>query len=169
MNAFSVAKKLEKDASDLYNDLALHARASSLRDLIADLAVDHQNRYRTLNALTGKSACPADASRNLRSITDMLLERLLTAKSGGKLRDMETFIRSIMELEATTADFYHELRSLASSPPMRKLLQQMIEQEQQDCSMVEDFYEFVNAPNEYLANAEFSNLDEFHQFGRQIG
>lgn len=169
MNAFSVAKKLEKDASDLYNDLALHARASSLRDLIADLAVDHQNRYRTLNALTGKSACPADASRNLRSITDMLLERLLTAKSGGKLQDMETFIRTIMELEATTADFYHELRSLASSPPMRKLLQQMIEQEQQDCSMVEDFYEFVNAPNEYLANAEFSNLDEFHQFGRQIG
>jgi rubrerythrin len=74
-----------------------------------------------------------------------------------------------MELESTTADFYVELKRLASSSPMRSLLQQMIDQEQQDCTMVEDFYEFVNAPNEYLANAEFSNLDEFYQFGRQIG
>lgn len=169
MNVFSVAKKLEKDASDLYNSLALHARASSLRDLMADLAVDHQDRYRTLNALTGKSSCPADASPNLHLITNLLLELLLAAKSGRKLQDMEAFIRNIMEFESTTAHFYHELQSLASSSPMRKLLQEMIDQEQQDCSMVENYYEFVNAPNEYLANAEFSNLDEFHQFGRQIG
>jgi len=45
----------------------------------------------------------------------------------------------------------------------------LIDHEQHDCSMVEELYEFVNAPNEYLANAEFGNLDEFHQFGRQIG
>lgn len=169
MNAFTVAKKLEKDASELYNRLARHTTASSLKTLINDLAADHQERYRTLNALTGTSNCPTDASKNLSSIAKMLLEHLLAARSDRNRQDVEQSIRTIMELESTTADFYVELKRLASSSPMRSLLQQMIDQEQQDCTMVEDFYEFVNAPNEYLANAEFSNLDEFYQFGRQIG
>jgi rubrerythrin len=169
MNAFTVAKKLEKDASELYNKLARHTSSSSLKTLISDLAADHRDRYRTLKALTGASACPADASENLHSIADMLLEHLLAAQSDRKPQDLEKSIRTIMELELTTADFYVELQSLASSSPMRSLLQRIIEQEQQDCTMVEEFYEFVNAPNEYLAAAEFSNLDEFHQFGRQIG
>lgn len=169
MNAFTVAKQLEKDASELYNRLARHTTATSLKTLISDLAADHQERYRTLNALTGTSNCPTDASKNLRSIAKMLLEHLLAARSERTRQDVEQSIRTIMELEATTADFYVELQRLASSNPMRSLLQQMIDQEQQDCTMVEEFYDFVNAPNEYLANAEFSNLDEFHQFGRQIG
>lgn len=169
MNAFTVAKQLEKDASELYNRLARHTTATSLKTLISDLAADHQERYRTLNALTGTSNCPTDASKNLSSIAKMVLEHLLAARSERTRQDVGQSIRTIMELEATTADFYVELQRLASTNPMRSLLQQMIDQEQQDCTMVEEFYEFVNAPNEYLANAEFSNLDEFHQFGRQIG
>lgn len=169
MNAFTVAKKLEKDTSELYNRLAHGTTVPSVKDLIADLAADHQERYRTLNALTGSSNCPTDASKNLNAIAKMLLKHLLAAQSDQKRQDLEPSIRTIMALESTTADFYVELQRLASSSPMRSLLQQMIDQEQQDCTMVEEFYEFINAPNEYLADAEFSNLDEFHQFGRQIG
>lgn len=169
MNAFTVAKKLEKDTSDLYSSLARHARASSLRALIADLATDHQTRYRTLNALTGSSACPTDASQSLQSLAETLLKRLLAMQCEEKGQDLEVSVRTIMELESTTADFYLELQNLASSSAIRGFLQQIIDHEQYDCCMVEEFYEFVNAPNEYLANAEFSNFDEFHQFGRQIG
>ena len=99
----------------------------------------------------------------------MLLEHLLAARSERKRQDVEQSVRTILELESTTADFYAELQRLPSSTPMRSLLQQMIDREQQDCTMVEEFYEFVNAPNEFLENAEFSNLEEFYQFGRQIG
>ena len=169
MNAFTVAKKLERDASELYNRLARHTTATSLKTLINDLAADHQDRYRTLTALTGTSNFPTDASKNLDSIAKMLLEHLLMAQSDRKRQDLEKSVRTILELESTTADFYVELQRLASSTPMRSLLQQMIDQEQQDCTMVEEFFQFVNAPNEFLENAEFSNLDEFHQFGRQIG
>ncbi len=169
MNAFTVAKKLEKDASELYTRLARHTTATSLKTLISDLAADHQDRYRTLNALTGTSTCPTDASKNLSSIAKMLLEHLLAARADRNSQDVEQSVRTILELESTTADFYVELQRLASSTPMRNLLQQMIDQEQQDCTMVEEFYEFVNAPNEFLENAEFSNLEEFYQFGRQIG
>lgn len=169
MNAFSVAKKLEKDASDLYSSLARNTRSSSLRALIADLATDHQIRYQTLNALTGSSACPTDASKNLRTLAEALLKRLLAIQCEDSRQDPEESVRTILELESTTADFYLELQNLSSSRSIRGLLQQVIDHEQYDCSMVEEFYQFVNAPNEYLANAEFSNLDEFHQFGRQIG
>jgi len=77
MNAFTVAKKLEKDASDLYSNLARQTGASGLRALITDLATDHQTRYHTLNALTGSSACPTDTSQNLRGLAETLLSRLL--------------------------------------------------------------------------------------------
>lgn len=169
MNVFSVAQKLEKDASDLYNSLALHARANSLRDLMAELAMDHRSRYRTFNALTDQGTCPSDTTPNLHLITEALVTYLRAAKSGRKLQDMGAFIRNIMAFEATTADFYQEIQSLVSSAAAQSLVQDIIEGERRDCSMVEEFYEFVNAPNEFLADAEFSNLDEFHQFGRQIG
>jgi rubrerythrin len=169
MNAFTVAKKLEKDASDLYSNLARTIRPSSLRALITDLAADHQTRYHTLNALTGSSACPTDSSQNLRSLAEALLKGFVAMQCGENREDFEESIRTILELESATADFYLELKNLASSSAIQGLLQQLIDHEQYDCSMVEEFYEFVNAPNEYLADAEFSNLDEFHQFGRQIG
>lgn len=169
MNAFTVAKKLEKNVSDLYSDLARQTRVSSLRALISDLAVDHQTRYHTLNALTGSSACPTNVSQNLRNLAETLLKSFLAMPSGENREDLEASVRTILELESTTADFYLELKKLASSSAMQNLLQQLIDQEQYDCSMVEEFYEFVNAPNEFLADAEFSNLEEFYQFGRQIG
>jgi rubrerythrin len=169
MNAFTVAKKLEKDASDLYSNLARQTGASGLRALITDLATDHQTRYHTLNALTGSSACPTDTSQNLRGLAETLLSRLLAMQCAPPRQDVASAIRTIMELESTTADFYVEFQNLAAGSALRGLLQQLIDHEQHDCSMVEELYEFVNAPNEYLANAEFGNLDEFHQFGRQIG
>jgi hypothetical protein len=33
---------------------------------------------------------------------------------------------------------------------------------------VQNIYDFVNAPTQYLAWGEFSNLDEFRQFGRDL-
>jgi rubrerythrin len=172
MNAFIVAKKLEKDASDLYSNLARNTRASSLRALITDLAADHQTRYHTLNALTGSSACPSDDSKNLRSLAKTVIEHFLKMQCGKnreEREDLEASVRTILELESTTAEFYCELKNLASSSGIKGLLQQLIDHGQYERFMVEEFYEFVNAPNEYLADAEFSNLDEFHQFGRQIG
>jgi rubrerythrin len=169
MNALSVAKKLEKDASELYGRLARKTGAASLRALIADLAADHEMRYRTLQTQTGNGACDGDISQNLSRLAKHLTGRLLALQCDENRRDAETSIRAIMELESMNTEFYRELCNTAPGSAMQDLLRQLFNHEQHDCFMIEAFYEFINAPNEYLADAEFSNFDEFHQFGRQIG
>jgi len=51
---------------------------------------------------------------------------------------------------------------------VRSLLLKIAGEEHKHFNILENIFHFVNAPNQYLAWGEFSNLDEFRQFGRQV-
>ena len=50
----------------------------------------------------------------------------------------------------------------------KKLLLQIAEEEHKHFTILENVYNFVNAPNEQLEWGEFSNLGEFRQYGRDL-
>ncbi len=50
----------------------------------------------------------------------------------------------------------------------RKLLDKLVREEARHLKELEGLYDFANAPNNYLAWGEFSNLDEFGNFGREM-
>jgi rubrerythrin len=64
-----------------------------------------------------------------------------------------------------------QLRNAAMTehrPAAKKLLAEIARDEQRHVEELEGLYDFANAPNHYLAWGEFSNLGEFHNFGRDM-
>ncbi|HXV21623.1 MAG TPA: hypothetical protein VD811_11625 [Desulfuromonadales bacterium] len=51
----------------------------------------------------------------------------------------------------------------------RALFRRIASEERRELESLRKLYDFVDAPNEYLARGEFSNLNEFHNFGRDEG
>jgi hypothetical protein len=49
------------------------------------------------------------------------------------------------------------------------LLRRIATEERRELESLRQLFDFVNAPNEFLAWGEFSNLNEFHNFGRGEG
>jgi rubrerythrin len=73
-----------------------------------------------------------------------------------------------MKLEADGVRFYEDAARREEDAELKELLLRLAEEERRHFNVVENVYRYVNAPNEYLAWAEFSNLDEFHAFGRDV-
>jgi len=170
MNALLIAKEMEKDAARFYRGLATRVEASGLRQIFDDLAADRQARYRLLRNLTPARDTDVDPARKFLGAAHRLSEQLLAVREVRLVAGSETdYLRAILALEAKTVDFYTRLWELLGKKDLQPLLNKLISQEMADYNMVRDTFDFVNAPNEYLASAEFSNLDEFHQFGRDIG
>ena len=71
-----------------------------------------------------------------------------------------------MEIESKSFRFYENAAKEEKNPATKKLLTRIASEEHKHFNVLENIFQFVNAPNQSLAWGEFSNLDEFGQFGR---
>lgn len=63
---------------------------------------------------------------------------------------------------------FSEYVEKTESGKIKPMLQAITEEENWHLEDFQNVYDFINAPNQYLAASEFSNLDEFHNFGRSV-
>jgi rubrerythrin len=82
--------------------------------------------------------------------------------------DDEEAYRLALKLEEEEIRCFEELLAHSRARETKKILKQITEEEDRHLDRFRDLYDFINAPNQYLAWGEFSNLQEFHQFGRDV-
>jgi rubrerythrin len=85
----------------------------------------------------------------------------------GEETDLAAY-RHAMKIEADSFRLYEETAEKESDPETRKLLLRIADEEHKHFTIMENIFHFVNAPSQYLAWGEFSNLEEFRQFGRDV-
>jgi len=73
-----------------------------------------------------------------------------------------------MQLEADSFRFYEQAAEKENDPEVKALLLKIAGEEHQHFNILENLYNFVNAPNQHLEWGEFSNLGELRQYGRDI-
>ncbi len=168
MNLYDYAMQMENDAESLYKKLADKARTEGVRKIFLDLASDEQRHFQSLKALkAGKQVSLAECA--LLDDAKNVFARLLEEKTdlAGSQDDLEAY-RHAMKLEAEAARHYREMLAQEKDPTIQALLVKIIAQEYDHFQIVENLFHFVDAPNQYLAWGEFSNLEEFYQFGRDV-
>jgi rubrerythrin len=168
MNVFEYAMGMETDAEAFYRKLADHTEHKGIKKIFLDLAADEQRHFRTFQALKERtSAAVADspALKDAKNVFSTLMEE----KAGLKdlKGDLEAY-RYAMKLEADAARFYREINEEEQDAQVRDQLEKIISQEYNHFLIVENLYHFIDGPNQYLAWGEFSNLEEFFQFGRKV-
>jgi rubrerythrin len=73
-----------------------------------------------------------------------------------------------MKLEADSFRLYEDAAEKEENKDVKAILLRIAEEEHKHFEVLENIYDFVNAPNQFLAWREFSNLDEFRNFGRDV-
>jgi len=168
MNVFDFAMKMELDGKAYYEQLSSHAKLKGLQVIFARLAEDEQKHYEVFQKLREGASVPAmqdsSALPDARNIFNDLLESQAAAEGQGDL----AAYRHAMQLEADSFRFYEDAAGRETKDAVRSLLLKIAEEEHKHFTILENIYQFVNAPNQYLAWGEFSNLDEFRQFGRSV-
>jgi rubrerythrin len=169
MNVLDYAMKMEMDGKAYYEKLADSCLEPGLKNIFSRLAGDEQKHYEILRMLKAGADAAAMAD------TDVIEEAKnvftdLPGKSGilkNIKKDLEAY-QHAMEIEAESFRFYEEAADKETDHSIKNLFLKIAQEEHKHFTVMENVYHFINAPNQYLAWAEFSNLEQFRQFGRDV-
>lgn len=169
MNVFEFAMKMEEDGKEYYENLANQTPLPGLKTIFSELAQDEQKHYEIFQQLKkGDSVSEMQGSTALEGAKNVF-ESL--PKSGIALKGMESGTAAYdhaMQMEAESFKFYERAAREEKDQETKALLMRIADEERKHYNILENIFNFVNAPNQTLDWAEFSNLGEFRQFGRDI-
>jgi len=167
MNVFEFAMTMEMDGKAYYEKLARETLLPGLNKIFTQLAEDEQKHYEIFQELnSGKKVSTRPETKSLDQAKKIFpeLTRDEIALKGG-LSDIDAYEHA-MKLEADSFRLYEEAAAKEKDPEVKALLLKIADEEHKHFNILGNIYHFVNAPNQYLAWGEFSNIEEFHQFGR---
>jgi len=169
MNVFDFAMKMEMDGKAYYEKLARETAVAGLKTIFTRLAEDEQKHYETYEAL--KSGVKAPAMKETTVLEEAQNIFTLLPKGEATLRevsgDLEAY-QYAMKIETDSFRLYEDAAAKENDLEVKALLLKIAGEEHKHFNILGNIYHFVNAPNQYLAWREFSNLDEFRQFGRKV-
>jgi rubrerythrin len=169
MNVFDFAMQMETDGKAYYEKLARQTDQTGLKTIFTRLAEDEQKHFEIFQSLrTGGKVQTMQESRALADALHIFAELRggATATAAGK-DDLAAY-RHAMKLEADSFRLYEDAAAKETNAEVQALLLKVAGEEHKHFNILENIYYFVNAPNQYLAWGEFSNLEEFRQFGREV-
>ena len=165
MNVFEFAREIESSGERFYGDMAALAREKGVSNIFGMLAEDEARMLADLQAMEGRHGTATPECRFLDSGSNVfagLCQREGQLQVGS---DLEAY-RLAMLAERQIVGQYRAAIAQEPNPEVRALLERIAAMEQGELDELERLCDFVDAPNHFLEWGEFSNLDEFHNFGR---
>jgi rubrerythrin len=169
MNVLDFAIEMENDGFEYYTNLADSSSLPGLKTIFSSLAEDelkHAEAFKALNE--GKPIDGLPVSDALGTAQNIFKKLPAITGESDSIADTLKAYRHAMKLEANSFRFYEEIASKETNAKVKALLLQIAEEEHKHFNILENIYNFVNAPNQSLEWGEFSNLGEFRQFGRDV-
>lgn len=170
MDVFEFAKKMEMDGKEYYLQQAEKIDNPGLQNIFRRLAEDEQKHYNVLVRLEKEMGdTPMDDSTVLDEAKNVFEELIASEQKPTRIEggDLEGYRRA-MKIEADSFRFYEQAAAEEHDENVRQLLLRIAKEEHKHFNILESVYDFVNAPNQFFAWGEWSNLGEFRQFGRDI-
>jgi rubrerythrin len=169
MNVFDFAMKMEVDGKAYYEKLAKKTDLAGLKTIFTRLAEDEQKHYDIFQELKAGAKAPAMPETTILNEAKNIFEEL--PKGAPALKDLAGDLEAYqhaMKLETDSFRLYEDAAAKEKDPGVKALLLKIAGEEHKHFNVLGNIFHFVNAPNQFLAWREFSNLDEFHQFGRDV-
>lgn len=166
MNVYDFAMKMELDGKDFYKLLAKRTNLQGLKNIFFELAQDEQKHYELFAGLKNKNPLPFKPSSVLENSRNVFEALRAEKPATDELKDDLDAYRYAMKAEADSFRLYEEAAEKEPDQQTRALLLRIASEEQKHFNILQNVFDFVNAPHQYLAWGEFSNIDEFRNFGR---
>jgi len=161
MNVFDFAMKMELDGKAYYEKLAAESSVSGLKSIFTSLAADEQKHYDIILAIkTGTNPKMAD-STVLEKAKNLFEEMAADRTMAGSLHKSLDGYQHARKIEADSVRFYEDMAKKEDNPETVQLLLRLANEEKKHFNIMDNLYDYVLAPQNYLAWGEFSNLKEF--------
>ena len=161
MNVFDFAMQMEKDGKTHYEKLVAGTPIVGLKNIFSMLAADEQKHFETIQAMkTGANDAMAgsialDEAKNV--FQGLMNDRTLP---GVLKKDLDGYLYA-MKVEADSVKLYEDMAKKENRAEIVQLLLKIANEEKKHYNIMENLYDFVLAPQNFLAWGEFSNLKEF--------
>jgi rubrerythrin len=161
MNVFDFAMQMEMDGKAHYEKLAAGTPIAGLKKIFNMLAADEQKHFETIEAMKGggydamSGSTALDEAKNV--FQGLMNDRELL---GGLKKDLDGY-RYAMKIEADSVKLYEDMAKNENRADIVQLLLRIADEEKKHYNIMENLYDFVLAPQNFLAWGEFSNLKEF--------
>ena len=169
MDVFDFAMKMEEDGKAYYEKLANQTSLPGLKTIFTRLAEDEQKHYKIFQQLRTTGGLPTMRESTILTQSKNVFAKL--PREAATLKGLEGDLAAYqhaMKIESDSFRFYESAASEENNPATKGLLLRIAAEEHKHFNVLENIYHFVNAPSQYLAWGEFSNLEELRQFGRDV-
>ena len=163
---FEFAMQMELDGKAYYEKMASETKVPALQKILKGLADDEQRHYNIFKLLKEHHGDQlgelSEKNTLIMSTTKNVFQEM--KDSGHSLVDQEEVIavwKQAQDVEKKSEDFYREKAKEVDDPKGSEMLNRIADEEAKHWAVIESVMQFLNKPNTYLEDAEFSNLDEF--------
>jgi len=162
MNIFDYAMQMELDGKEFYEKLAEESDTEGLKTIFRWMAVDERKHYDLFRQMKEQGAslsmADSDALDRAKNVFAKLQEQ--GATPGSEVKSLDAY-KYAMKVEADSATLYEEAAAKETRQEIKDILLRIAIEERKHLNIIENVFEFVNAPNQNLVWGEFSNLKEF--------
>lgn len=160
MNIFDFAMKMELDGKAYYEKLAAETTVGGLKSIFTSLAADEQKHYETILVMkTGANLKMADTTV-LEKAKNLFEELMCDKNIIGCLNKSLDGYQHARKIEADSVKLYEDMAKQEDNPETVQLLLRIANEEKKHYNILDNLYDFVLAPQNFLAWGEFSNLKE---------
>lgn len=160
MNVFDFALKMEEDGKVFYEKLAAETGVAELKTIFSMLAAAEDQHCKAIEAMKKKVA-PGSADSMVLENTKNVFQGLLEKKSVHEiLKSDPDGYRHAIKSAMTGIKLYEDMAKKESNPATAKYLLMLAEEEKKHLEIMENIYDFAEAPKDFLAWGEFSNIKE---------
>lgn len=163
MNVLRFAQEVDQSARNFYEEMASRTENPGVRRIFDMLAEDERELLSRHIQLAAKAA-GVDAETLDRGVN--VFEQLRRQEDRLSVDNDLAAYRLALDAEREVLQQYRSAANTEARPQARELLIEMAGDEQKHVEELENLYDFASAPNHYLAWGEFSNLGDYHNFGR---
>ena len=160
MNIYDFAMQMEQDGEAFYRDMSAKSADAGVQSILNALADDEVKHYTIVKQMKDESFAPRMDDTAVLSTAQNVFAQMKgrTLDTAGPQVDV---YRQAQELERKSREFYTEKADEVPQETHKALLLRIAEEENKHYFLLDHMIEFVNRPQSWIEDAEFSHLEEY--------
>ena len=161
MDIFEFALEKEKLAHETYKSLAEQATSNSLKGiltLLADEELQHVDMVRALQQNKPVDLAPTELLGEAKKVFEKIHRG--GEKFNFNITESELYNKA-KKMEAEARDYYQAKADETADAGLKSILIKLAAEEQKHYVLVDNLCRFVERPQNYLEDAEFTHLDNY--------
>ncbi len=161
MNIFDFAMKMESDGKALYEKLAEETSVAELKSIFTLLASAEDEHCKAIKAMKKETPAASAESKVLENARNVFQELLERKSSLDLLKEDPDGYRHALKFAIAGIKLYETMAAKETNGETARIFTMLADDERKHLEILENIYDFVESPKDYLVWGEFSNLKEF--------